>query len=385
MNPEVTIDTRRKGEPDLALFILVFLLAGIGLAMSYSASAVHAMDTFGDSFYFLKRQLAWFLTGFMVMLVLQEIDYRHYPKFTKVMLFLSIIGLILVLIPGIGQSVKGSARWLDLGLFSIQPSEPVKLFIVIFLAKIFSTEDETPQLARFIVPVVIVGLIFVLVMLQPDFGTAISILFISVLLLFLSGFPALYLTTLAMISLPMFYLIIYQVNYRKERIMAFLDPWQDRYGSGYHIIQSFTAFKMGGLMGVGLGFGSQKISRLPEPHTDFVFAVIAEEAGFIGTAFIVILFALVFWRGVTIAINAPDSFSRLLAVGLALFITVQAYINIGVVTGALPTTGIPLPFVSYGGSSLICNMAAVGILLNISRYREAAFNEININEEGWVQ
>lgn len=384
MNGTGYIDTRRRGEPDLFLFILIFLIAGIGIAMSYSASAVYALNTFNDSFYFLKRQLTWFLIGFIILLAFQEIDYRVYPKYTKIMLALCVIALILVLIPGVGHSVKGSARWINLGFFSVQPSEPVKLFIVIFLAKIFSSDHETPQAAQFLIPLIIIAIIFILVMLQPDFGTAIDILIISVLMLFLSGFSGFYLLTLSIISIPMFYLLIYQVDYRRERMIAFFDPWKDRYGIGYHIVQSFTAFKKGGLLGVGLGFGTQKLSRLPEPHTDFIFAVIGEEAGFLGTAFIVTLFALVFWRGMTIAVNAPDPFSRLLAIGISLLITVQAYINIAVVTGVLPTTGIPLPFISYGGSSLLCSMAAAGILLNISRYREAAHRGININEEGLI-
>jgi cell division protein FtsW len=179
----------------------------------------------------------------------------------------------------------------------------------------------------------------------------------------------------------MFYQLIYQVSYRRERILAYLNPWEDRFGIGYHIIQSFIAFKKGGFFGLGLGFGTQKISRLPEPHNDFIFAVIGEEVGVFGTVFMVLLYCFIFWRGIEIAMNAPNNFGRLLATGLTLMIVVQAFINMGVVTGSLPTTGIPLPFISYGGSSLLSSMIAAGILLNISRYREAAYEGVSLERE----
>jgi cell division protein FtsW len=217
---------------------------------------------------------------------------------------------------------------------------------------------------------IVIAFAFVLIMLQPDFGTAIDLLVASVFILFVSGFPLRYILSLSIISIPMFYLLIYQVDYRKDRILAFLDPWKERFGSGYHIIQSFIAFKIGGLLGVGLGFGTQKIKRLPEPHTDFIFAVIAEESGLLGTVLIVILFCIILWRGAQIALTVSDDFGSLLAVGLSLMIVAQAFINIGVVGGSLPITGIPLPFISYGGSSLISSMIIIGILLNISKHRE---------------
>ncbi len=377
------IDTRRKGESDLVLFTVIFLIAGTGIAMSYSASAVYALKTFGDSFYFLKRQFLWFAAGFFALLIFQEIDYRHYIRLTKVMLLVSLILLILVLIPGIGQSVKGSSRWLRLGPLSFQPSEFIKIFIIIYLAKVFSTEKEKNHVMQILIPMVIVGIAFILIMMQPDFGTAVDILIVAVFILFVSGFSLFYILSLFVLSIPMFYLIVYQVDYRRERIIAYLNPWEYRYGIGYHIIQSFTAFKKGGLFGVGLGHGTQKISRLPEPHTDFIFAVIAEEAGIVGTLFVVILFCTVLFRGFKIALNAPDDFGRLLATGLSLLIVVQAFINISVACGSLPTTGIPLPFISYGGSSLISNMIAGGILLNISRFKDKVSSDFKISGEVW--
>lgn len=383
MDLKSVIDTRRKDEPDQVLFITIFLLLGIGIAVSYSASAVHAMKTFNDSFYFLKRQLLWLVAGFIAILVFQEIDYRIYKKYTKVMLILSFTLLTLVLIPGVGKSVKGSARWLEVGPFAFQPSEFIKIFMVIYLVKVFSYGKGENYVVQLLIPVVISAVIFVMIMMQPDFGTAVDLLIVTVFILFVSGFPLLYILGLFILSIPMFYLLVYQVDYRRERILAYLNPWEDRYGIGYHIIQSFIAFKKGGILGVGLGNGTQKISRLPEPHTDFIFAVIAEEVGILGTMFVVALFFITFWRGLKISASAPDEFGRLLAIGLSLLIVIQAYINIAVVSGSLPTTGIPLPFISYGGSSLISNMIAAGILLNISRYKETVHHGSNFADRGW--
>jgi cell division protein FtsW len=377
------IDTRRKGEPDMVLFLTVFVLASIGIIMSYSASSLFAMRAMGDPFFFLKRQLIWFVAGGVGILLFQEIDYRIYAGKTKILLLLALILLVLVIVPGVGHSVKGSSRWLGFGPVGIQPSEFVKVIMVIYLVKVFSSEASENHLVQLLIPVMILAVMFVLIMLQPDFGTAIDLLFVSVMILFVSGFSFFYLLGLSILSIPMFYLLIYQVNYRWSRLLAFMDPWGDRFGNGYHIIQSYIAFRKGGLLGVGLGFGTQKIRRLPEPHTDFIYAVIGEEIGFIGTVAIIFLFLLFFWRGMMIALRTPDSFGKLLAIGLTLLVTVQALINIAVASGSLPTTGIPLPFISYGGSSLLTCMMASGILLNISRYREASPEGVKLSEEVW--
>jgi cell division protein FtsW len=366
------IDTRRKGRPDMGLFFAVLILAGFGLAMVYSASAVMAFRNYGSSFYFFKKQLIWFIVGFGFLILMQEIDYRKFTRFTLPMLIGSVFLLCLVFIPGIGHSAKGSARWIALGGQTIQPSEFVKIVMVIYLVKVFSAEPRhnASQVLQFLIPMLVLGGMFILILMQPDFGTAIDILIVSVAILFASGFPIIYMAVLAILSVPAFYLFIYQAKYRWERILSYADPWHDRFGIGYHIIQAFTAFKKGGILGAGLGFGVMKVARLPEPHTDFIFAVIAEETGYFGTAGVVLLFLFFFWRGMKIAFDAPDSYGKLLASGLTLMVTVQAFINIGVVTGALPTTGIPLPFISYGGSSFLSCMISSGILLNISRYRE---------------
>ena len=385
MDLKSVIDTRRRGEPDMALFVIVLLLAAIGVAMSYSASAVVAARSFDDPFHFLKRQAVWFAAGFALLFMVQRFDYRNYARHTKIMLLVSLVLLVLVLIPGIGHSVKGSTRWLGGGTLAFQPSEFVKIFVVIYLAKVFSSEPEGRgnQVVQLLVPVLVVALIFILAMMQPDFGTAIDILLVSVFVLFVSGFPFFYIAALFVVSIPMFYLLVYQVGYRKTRMLAFLDPWRDPYGTGYHVIQSFTAFRRGGFFGVGLGYGTQKIKRLPEPHTDFVFSVIAEEAGLLGTVLVLGLFCALFYKGMRIAQGAPDEFGRLLAMGLTLLVVLQAFLNFGVVTGSLPTTGIPLPFISYGGSSLLSSLAAMGILLNISRYREVVQEGLKLSEEVW--
>lgn len=364
---------------------MIFVLVGIGIAMSYSASAVYALRAYGDSYFFLKKQILWFVIGFAALLLFQEIDYRVYVKYTKVLLLVSLVLLVLVLIPGVGKGAKGSVRWLGIGAVGFQPSEFVKIVMVIYLVKVFSSENlgMLNHALQLLVPMLIIAVMFVLIMLQPDFGTAVDLLAISVFILLVSGFPILYIGMLFVTSIPMFYLLIYQVDYRRERILAYLDPWQNRFGIGYHIVQSFIAFKKGGLLGTGLGYGTQKINRLPEPHTDFVFAVIAEETGLFGTIFLIALFCAIFWRGIIIALSAPDEFGRLLAIGLTLLIVLQAFINIGVVTGSIPTKGIPLPFISYGGSSLLTNMIAAGILLNISRYREVVHDGMKLSNEVW--
>ncbi|HPB81455.1 MAG TPA: putative lipid II flippase FtsW [Spirochaetota bacterium] len=385
MDLKSIIDTRRREEPDLFLFITVFLMVGMGLAMSYSASANYALNTFNDPFYFLKRQFIWCVVGFAALLLFQQIDYRIYIRHTRVMLIVCFVLLIAVFIPGIGKSVKGSMRWIGFGIISLQPSEIAKIVVVMYLAKVFSSEDDgvANHVIQLLIPMLVVGVMFMIILMQPNFGTGIDILAVSVMILFVSGFPIVYILTLFILSIPMFYLLIYQVGYRRNRLLAYIDPWKDRFGIGYHIVQSFIAFKKGGLLGTGLGYGTQKLKRLPEPHTDFIFAVIAEEAGMLGTVFVLIIFGVFFWRGMIVSLNAPDEFGRLLSVGITLLIVVQAFINIGVVSGSLPTTGIPLPFISYGGSSLVANMIAVGILMNISKYREVVPEELKLTEGVW--
>jgi len=375
------IDTRRSHAPDIILLLTLFVIAFFGVSMVFSASAIKASIIYGDSLFFFKRQVIWVFISFGIIFLLQNFDYRKYMSLTKFFLLFSFAALVALYIPGIGHSAKGSVRWFNLGFFSVQPSEFVKIASIIYLAKVFSAKHEEKTFLKMTVPLAVVGIIFLLVLLQPDFGTAVTLLFVSVAVLFVSGFSSLYLILLALVSVPAFYLIIYQVNYRWMRIIAFLNPWENRYGIGYHITQSFIAFKKGGFFGEGLGLGTQKIGKLPEPHTDFIFAVIGEEAGILGALIIISLFVLFFWRGMKIAFEAVDDFGRVLAIALTLSVTIQAFLNMSVVTGLIPTTGIPLPFISYGGSSMISNMIAAGILLNISKYRETVNETFKSNDK----
>jgi len=360
----------KKPKPDAILFLTILTIAGIGIAMCYSASAVKAMSLGHSSYYFLMFQSIWFVAGLVLLIAFLGIDYQIYKKYSGLLIIVSIVLLILVFIPGLGHTVKGATRWIHLGLVNIQPSEFVKIAVVIYLAKVFSTESTEFSVLNIIIPIVAVGSIFLLIVVQPDLGTAMNILIVSAFLVFISGFSLFYIAGIALVSIPMFYLLIYQVDYRKNRILAYFNPWEDRYGIGYHIIQSFIAFKKGSVTGVGLGFGTQKLKKLPEPHTDFIFAVIAEEIGLIGTVGVVLLFAIFFVCAVRISMSVQDKFGKFLAIGLGMLITLQAVINIGVATGLMPTTGMPLPLVSYGGSSFLSTMIAGGILLNISRHRE---------------
>ena len=378
------IDTRRSQTPDIILFLTVFVLAFLGISMVFSASAIKAMKIYGDSFYFFKRQVLWVVISFAVVFVLQAFDYRRYLHLIKYFLLASFLLLAALYIPGIGHSAKGSVRWFNLGICSVQPSEFIKIASIMYLAKIFSAKHEDKTFLQMIVPLILVGIIFILILLQPDFGTAVTLLLVSVLVLFVSGFSSIYLSLLAVLSIPAFYLIIYQVNYRWMRIIAYLNPWDNRFNIGYHIIQSFIAFRKGGILGEGLGLGTQKMGKLPEPHTDFIFAVIGEESGLFGSVIVISLFMLFFWRGVKISLNAVDDFGRLLAAALTFSVTVQGLLNIAVVTGAVPTTGIPLPFISYGGSSMLSNMIAAGIILNISKYRETVNETFKIKDSDEV-
>jgi cell division protein FtsW len=370
-----------RHDPDEFLFLIIMVLLGLGIAMTFSASAVLAQKMVHDSSFFFKKQLIWAGIGMVLLIGFQYIDYHLYARLTKLLLAISFMLLLVVLIPGLGSAAKGSSRWIRLGFFSLQPSEFVKVAMVIYLAKVFSAPAGPNPIAQFLVPMGVLFLAFLLILLQPDFGTAMDLLVVSVAILFVSGFPLIYILLLFIVSIPTFYLLVYQVEYRRARILGFLDPWQDRFGRGYHIIQSFIAVKKGGLLGTGLGLGTQKLHRLPEPHTDFVFAVIAEEAGMLGTLLVAALYLVFLWRGILIGLRAADDYGRLLAIGLTLLIVVQAFINMGVVSGALPATGIPLPFISYGGSSLLATMAASGILLNISRHRDEITGEFT--QEAW--
>lgn len=359
---------KKRKSVDTVLVSAVLALLALGIVMVYSASSVSAEVHFGDAYYFLKRQLIWTVLGMGAMLCVMRIDYHVWRPLAKIILAMTVILLVLVLVPGLGKSVNGAQRWLGVGGFYLQPSELAKLGMAIFAASYLAgNTDCIKSFWRGLVPMLaVLGGIFALILAEPDLGTALAIGAVVFMLLFTAGAKIAHLASLASVGLVGVVAAIWLEPYRMKRIFAFLDPWADPLGSGYHIIQSLYAIGSGGLFGVGLGRSREKFLYLPEPHTDFIFAVLGEELGLIGTLTVLVLFFLLIWRGMRSAMHAPDTFGSLLAVGLTGMIGVQAMMNIAVVTASMPITGIPLPFLSFGGSALIFTMIGIGILLNIS-------------------
>lgn len=352
----------------LGLFLITLALISIGIIMVYSASAILSLERYNDPYFFLKRQLAWVFLGLVGLLFATRINYRALPKLLKPALFLTLCLLILVLFPQFGKEIAGARRWLRIGDFTLQPSELAKLILILYMADALSRKKEKIKnfTYGFLPPLIILGAIFILILLQPDLGTALIILVVILGMLFVSGVRLKHLFSLFLIALPSIWLLINKVGYRKRRILAFLDPWGDPQGYGFQIIQSLLALGSGGIFGRGLGEGTQKLFYLPAPHTDFIFAILGEELGFLGGIAVIILFGAFIYSGARIARRAPDLFGSLLALGITTWIGLQAMINIGVATGTLPTKGIPLPFISFGGSSLIFSLIGVGILMSIS-------------------
>lgn len=361
---------RRPGNPDYPLFIVVIALLLIGMVMVYSASVAKAEASYGDAFYYLKRQFFWSLLGLGALWVTMQIDYSRWQQWAKPFFWVTLVLLILVLVPGLGREVNGARRWLGAGPLQFQPAEFMKSAFVIYLAYFLTEHKElvTNFKRGFLPPLLWLGLIFGLIMLQPDLGTGLAIGGTTLVLLFAGGASLWHLGGLVASGVPALLLLIWLEPYRARRLTAFLDPFADPQGAGYQIIQSLYALGSGGLFGLGLGRSRQKFWYLPEQHTDFIFAILGEELGFIGGSLVLVLYFFFIWRGLRIAMGAPDRFSGLLAVGLTGMIGVQVLINVGMVTSSMPITGIPLPFLSYGGSSLVPTLAAVGILLGISRY-----------------
>lgn len=358
----------KKEPPDFIIFITTLTLLGIGLIMVFSSSSVIANIRYGDAYYFFKRQVLWAFVGVVTMMVTMKINYHRLKGFVLPLAVIAFITLILVITP-LGIDTKGSSRWLGVGIMSFAPSELAKLAVVMFLAKIMDGNLDKLKTRTGILPYLgILAVVCGLIMMQPDLGTAFAIAGTFFFMLMAAGAKWSHLTMLALSGVAAIGAAIAVAPYRMERFMAFLDPWKYASDEGFQIIQSLYALGSGGLFGAGLGQSRQKFFYIPEVHSDFIFAILGEELGFIGVALVLALFILFAWRGFKIAINAPDTFGSLLAAGLTIMITFQAAINIGVVSGALPVTGITLPFISHGGSSLFFTMIGVGLLLNISRY-----------------
>lgn len=348
---------------DFWLFASVSILATFGLLMIYDASSVSAFGDFGDKFYYLKEQSKWLVLGLLSLGFFTFFDYRKLYFISPIILLLSIAFLAMVFIPGLGVTAYGASRWLDFRFFLLQPSELAKLTLTIYLAAWFS-EREKGRLLAFLL---LTGLLLALIFLQPDMGTAVVLAAVALILYFLSGAPLWHFAAILPAAAISGFVLIRTSPYRFQRLLSFLNPDFDPLGASYHLRQILIALGSGGLWGLGIGQSRQKYAYLPESTTDSIFAIIGEEVGFIGTTMLVLFFLFFIWRGFKIAQAAPDRFGQLLAAGITSWFGIQIFVNLSAMLAIIPLTGVPLPFISYGGSSLIVAMSGVGILLNISR------------------
>ena len=354
---------------DKILALSVILLSLFGLIMIYSASSIWAEYKFSDSFHYLKYQLLFFIVGLVLMFIVSKIDYRLYYKKANTILICCFILLILVLIPGIGSVRNGSRSWFGIASFGIQPSEAAKLGLIIFTSKYLSKSNKfLKSYKEGVFPILgITFLFFGLIMLEPDLGTGVILVVAITALLFISGVNMKFFYGLGLLGVIGLVVLIVIAPYRMNRITAFINPWKDASGTGFQIIQSLYAIGPGGLLGTGFLNSIQKHFYLPEPQTDFIFSIIAEEFGVVGAFIVVGLFSLILYRGIKIALNSKDLFAKYLSLGIIFQLIFQALMNLMVVIGLIPVTGVTLPFLSYGGSSLLVSMVSIGILLNISR------------------
>ncbi|MDI6615559.1 MAG: putative lipid II flippase FtsW [Syntrophaceae bacterium] len=359
------------GRPDITLLVVTIILVVIGTVMIYSSSSIIAMEKYGDGYHYIKKQIVFVLLGFGVMMGVSRIPYRYWGKAAYPAVLVSIALLTLLIIPGFGTTVGGATRWFRVAGISFQVSEMVKVVLVLFLAHYLTKKvNRIKEFSRvFLVPLALLLIILGLILRQPDFGTAVIMVIVFMLMFYLAGSRVTYLAGLAATAIPAGAILIMQESYRMRRLLSFLNPWEDPGGTGFQIIQSFISFGSGGAFGVGLGNSMQKLFYLPEPHTDFILSVIAEEGGFIGIVIVVVLFSILVFRGFVISFRCDDLFGMLLASGLTAVIALGAFINMAAVMGLVPTKGLVLPFLSYGGTSLVMCMAVIGILLNISSRR----------------
>ena len=363
----------RKLKSDKVLFLATLLLVCASVVMVYSASAVLAMGRFQQPpWFFLLKQVIWAVIGIGLLGAAMRVDYRllRRPLVIRAALAISVAALIVVFF---GPAINGTRRWFSIGGVGIQPSELAKVAVILFTAATLELRMDKMDRIRALAPVVAVtALICGLIVLEPDFGTAFTLLMIVGVMVFAAGLPYRYLAGLTLVLAPLLFAVLVSAPYRVQRLLAFLDPWADPYGTGYQIIQSQIAVGTGGVLGQGLMAGVQKLYYLPHPHTDFIYAVIAEETGLLGAVVVLLCFGVILWRGLGVAASAPDRFGAFLALGITMMVTFQAFFNISVVLGLLPTKGIPLPFVSAGGSSLLINLLAMGILLSVSQHTAGA-------------
>ncbi|MDI6686645.1 MAG: putative lipid II flippase FtsW [Desulfobacterales bacterium] len=365
--PVLTNDVLETGHYDVKLLFPVLFLVGIGIVMVYSASSALALKKFGSDYYFLKKQVLFSLLGIVVLVICRHIPLKFIRSLTYPILILAVLFLVAVKITGFGYSVNGSTRWLRFGGLNFQPSEFARFALIIYLSYSMSKKKDTIKdfyvgfLPHFFILCIFTFLIF----LQPDFGSALIFWVITWIMLYVGGVRILHLLSPLIFLLPAAYFLIITSAYRLKRIISFWDPWQYSMNEGYQIIHSLMAFGTGGIWGTGIGKGYQKLFYLPEPHTDFIFSVIGEELGLCGVLIVIALYSLILWKGINIAKNAKDCFESFVAVGITSAIAIQVCINMGVAVGLLPTKGLVLPFLSYGGTSLLFSMASIGILMNI--------------------
>ena len=363
------IDKNIKSEFDSVIFYTTMTLVFIGIIMVFSASFVQSAFKHGDSYYFLKRNTIYATLGFISMITISNIDYRFWKKNAKAIGIVSVVLLLLVLTP-LGIKANGARRWLGFGAFTIQPAEIAKFATIIITAKLIEKRyDNMKSLTKGVLPLLLIpGLFFGLIMLQPNMSTAGTIILVTFVMIFVAGLNMKFVIAMFGSGVGLFLLLALTSEYRLKRILSFLDPFQDPLGNGYQVIQGLYALGSGGLFGMGLGKSQQKWFYIPEPQNDFIFAIIGEELGLIGCAVVIMLFVILVYRCVRIALNCKDIFTCMVVIGIGAQIGIQAALNIAVATSSMPVTGVALPFISYGGTSLIIFMSAVGIVLNISKH-----------------
>lgn len=358
----------------ISLVMIVLVMIAIGIVMIYSSTSIYGWEKFKDSTYFLKRHLIFLLLGFISMFLVMAIDYRAISKYSKILVLISVVLLIALHVPGLSREISGARRWFRIFGFGFQPSELACLSVIIYVASFLSRKGNNKRMEYFTIgflpPVLVLGLVSLLVLIQPDLGTVVALSAIVFVMLFVASSKIKHLMYIMISAVPFAYLLVFSVPYRRARIMSFIDPWADPLGSGFQLIQSQVALGSGGLFGRGLGKSLQKLFYLPAAHTDFIFSIIGEELGFFATIGVVFLFILFLIQGGKIVKYAQDTFGVFLSLGIVLYISLKAIINIGVSIGVFPTKGLPLPFISYGGSSLIFDMIGVGLLLNVARFGE---------------
>jgi len=364
---------RYRNAPDFVMMFTVLVLLCFGIIMVFSSSSVWAYYVHKDSLYFLKRQLVAAFLGLAAMVYFMNYDYWRIKKYEKTILLVMYVLLVAVLIPGIGMKINEARRWIGVGSFSVQPSEIAKLGMVVYLScTLERKQDDIKNFFKGMVPVLLVtALTCGLIVIEPHLSAAVLIGMLSMVMLFVAGASIPQMLFLSLAGVILVVALIIAEPYRMVRLMSFVNPWEDIRGKGYNIVQSLYALGAGGLLGVGLGKSRQKFFYLPEPQTDFIFAIIGEELGFLGALFVIFMFSLFIWRGYRAALHAPDLFGKFMATGITSLIALQFLIHIAVVTASMPVTGMPLPFISYGGSSLSITLAGIGILLNITRHLEA--------------